>query len=139
MCFYRRRNRDRRLDRQPSRRCRCRGSDRPELMTARPGPRTPEVRVATATATARFCRVGRPGRDPISRIGIRSKWEAWSACLSAIRLLIWPCLVPKNFQDSPSYRILRRIHGALNIYENKNYLHSSSVNREMNLLRLVTL
>jgi len=26
----------------------------------------------------------------------------------------------KNFQDSPSYRILRHMHGALHIDENKN-------------------
>jgi len=50
-----------------------------------------------------------------------------------------PCLVRKIFQDSPSHQILRHMHGALNINENKNYLHSSSVNREMNLLSLVTL
>jgi len=50
-----------------------------------------------------------------------------------------PCLVVKNFQDFPSHRILRHMHEVLNIYENKNYLHSSSVNREMNLLSLDTL
>jgi len=44
-----------------------------------------------------------------------------------------PCLVRKIFQDFPSHRILRHMHGALNIHENKNYLHSLSVNREMNL------
>jgi len=53
--------------------------------------------------------------------------------------IVRPCLVRKNFQDSPSHRILRHMHGALNIHENKNYLHSSCVNREMNLLSLVTL
>jgi len=31
-----------------------------------------------------------------------------------------PCLVRKNFQDSPSHRIFGRMHGALNIDENKN-------------------
>ena len=31
-----------------------------------------------------------------------------------------PCLVVKNFQDSPSHRILRRIHEALNIHEKNN-------------------
>ena len=36
----------------------------------------------------------------------------------AIRLR--PCLVPKIFQDSPSHRILRHMHEALNIDENKN-------------------
>ena len=30
------------------------------------------------------------------------------------------CLVRKFFQDSPSHRILRHIHEALNIGENKN-------------------
>jgi len=49
-----------------------------------------------------------------------------------------PCLVRKNFQDSPSHRIFGRMHGVLNIDENKNYLHSLSVICEMNLLSLVT-
>jgi len=31
-----------------------------------------------------------------------------------------PCLVRKIFQDSPSHRILRHMHEALNIDENKN-------------------
>jgi len=31
-----------------------------------------------------------------------------------------PCLVSKIFQDSPSHRILRHMHEALNIDENKN-------------------
>jgi len=31
-----------------------------------------------------------------------------------------PCLVRKNFQDSPSHRIFDRMHGALNIDKNKN-------------------
>jgi len=31
-----------------------------------------------------------------------------------------PCLVRKNFQDFPSYRIFGRMYGALNIDENKN-------------------
>ena len=34
--------------------------------------------------------------------------------------LLWPCLVRKNFQNSPSHRILRHMHGALNIDENKS-------------------
>ena len=54
-------------------------------------------------------------------------------------LLFRSCLVRKIFQDSPSHRILWYMHGALNIHKNKNYLHSSSVNREMNLLSLITL
>ena len=41
---------------------------------------------------------------------------------------------PKTFQDSPSHRILRHVHEALNIDENKNL----SVNRGINLLSLVT-
>ena len=40
----------------------------------------------------------------------------------------------KKFQDYLSYRILRHTHGALNIDENKNQLHSLPVNHEMNLL-----
>jgi len=31
-----------------------------------------------------------------------------------------PCLVRKNFQNFPSHRIFVRMHGALNIDENKN-------------------
>jgi len=31
-----------------------------------------------------------------------------------------PCLVSKKFQDSPSHRILRHMHEALNIDKNKN-------------------
>ena len=31
-----------------------------------------------------------------------------------------PCLVRKNFQDSPSHRIFGRMHGVLNIDKNKN-------------------
>ena len=38
---------------------------------------------------------------------------------------LWSCLVPKtikNFQDSPSHRILRHMHETLNIEKNKtNY------------------
>jgi len=52
---------------------------------------------------------------------------------------LMPCLVAKNFQDSSSHRILRHMHEVLNIHKNKNYLHSSSVNRETNLLSLDTL
>ena len=48
-------------------------------------------------------------------------------------------LVAKNFQDSPSHQIFRHMHEVLNIHENKNYLHNSSVNREINLLSLDTL
>jgi len=33
---------------------------------------------------------------------------------------LMPCLVRKNFQDSPSHRIFGRMYGALNIDENKN-------------------
>jgi len=36
------------------------------------------------------------------------------------RWLNRPCLVRKNFQDSPSHRIFGRMHEALNIDENKN-------------------
>ena len=50
-----------------------------------------------------------------------------------------PCLVLKNFQDFSSHRILRHMHGVLNIHENKNYLHSLSINRKINFLNLVTL
>jgi len=45
---------------------------------------------------------------------------------------------PKTFQDFSSHRILRHMHGALNIDENKNLLHSLPVNREMNLLSVVS-
>jgi hypothetical protein len=39
--------------------------------------------------------------------------EDWEKYLRA-------CSVFKKFQDSPSHRILRHMHGALNIDENKN-------------------
>jgi len=35
-------------------------------------------------------------------------------------MIIRPCLIRKNFQDFPSHRIFSRMHGALNINENKN-------------------
>jgi len=35
-------------------------------------------------------------------------------------LFVRPCLVRKKFQDSSSHRIFGRMHGALNIDENKN-------------------
>jgi len=31
-----------------------------------------------------------------------------------------PCLVPKDFPDSPSHRIFVRMYGTLNVDENKN-------------------
>jgi len=46
---------------------------------------------------------------------------------------------PKSFQDSLSHRILRHMHEALNIDENKNQLHSVTVKHETNLLTLVSL
>jgi hypothetical protein len=53
-----------------------------------------------------------------------------------------PCLLPpkkpKIFQDFPSHRIFRRMHGVLNIDENKNYLHSLVKIDETNLLSLVS-
>jgi len=51
---------------------------------------------------------------------------------------IRPCLLSKNFQDSPSYRILWHMHRILNVDENKYQLNSLSVIREMNLLSLVS-
>jgi len=37
-----------------------------------------------------------------------------------ITLPLWPCLVRKIFQDSPSHRIFGRMHEVLNIDKNKN-------------------
>ena len=34
------------------------------------------------------------------------------------------CLVSKNFQDFPSYRIFGHMHGVLNAVEKNNQLHS---------------
>ena len=48
-----------------------------------------------------------------------------------------PCLVPKNFQDSPSHRIFGHMHGALNVVLKNNQLYSLAVNDEMNLLSLI--
>ena len=44
------------------------------------------------------------------------------ACMHACRQFdrLRPCLLPKIFQDFPSHRILRQMHEALNIDENKN-------------------
>jgi len=38
-----------------------------------------------------------------------------------------PCLVRKIFQDSPSHRILRHMHGALNIHEKTLRLHGKTL------------
>ena len=87
----------------------------------------------TASALARAgslsrCRSPRRGRRGASRL---DEWSlSWATGLEMSES--GPCLVRKIFKDSPSHRILRHMHGALNIHENKNYLHSSSVNREMN-------
>jgi len=40
--------------------------------------------------------------------------------LGSTRRIARPCLVRKNFQDSPSHRIFGRMYEALNIDENKN-------------------
>jgi len=37
--------------------------------------------------------------------------------LDATERILRPCLVSKNFQDSPSHRILRHMHRALNAVE----------------------
>jgi len=55
----------------------------------------------------------------ISAFSAHVESELRSRC-SAFFLLFRPCLVPKIFQDSPSHRILRHLHEALNIDENKN-------------------
>ena len=49
---------------------------------------------------------------------IRACCAAWHSSLSWA--LFRPCLVRRNFQNSPSYRIFGRMHGALNINKNKN-------------------
>ena len=81
---------------------------------------------------------------------------SWCRELSTSRVIFWKACVlfghnihssvlfssPRNlkkFQDFPSHRILWHMHEAFNIDENKNYLHSLSVNHEMNLLILVSL
>ena len=50
-----------------------------------------------------------------------------------------PCLVPKNFQDSPSHRIFGHMHRALNVVLKNNQLHSLVVIDEMNLMSLINL
>jgi len=42
----------------------------------------------------------------------------------------------QNFSDFPSHQIFRRMHGVLNIDENKNYLHNLVGIDETNLLSL---
>jgi len=41
-------------------------------------------------------------------------------CVRAAQTVLRPCLVSKNFQDSPSHRIFIHMHEVLNIDENKN-------------------
>jgi hypothetical protein len=65
-------------------------------------------------------------------LGMLGHW--WYASLS----WLWPCLVSKKFQDSPSHRILWHMHGVLNIDKTKYWLHSLPVIRELNLLSLVS-
>ena len=52
------------------------------------------------------------------RLKIRCDGESKKFCKTFWELR--PCLVRKNFQDSPLHRIFGRMHGALNIDENKN-------------------
>ena len=47
-------------------------------------------------------------------------WEMLDLIVVRCHNNLRPCLVRKNFQDSPSHRIFGRMHGALNIDENKN-------------------
>ena len=53
----------------------------------------------------------------VSKIKMMSAVVSWFVALG-------PCLLlpknPKFFQDSPSHRIFRRMHGVLNIDKNKN-------------------
>jgi hypothetical protein len=63
-------------------------------------------------------------------------WQWMQFCIQA---LFSSTRNPKRFQDSLSHQILRHMHKALNIDENKNYSHSLTVNRETNLLTLVSL
>jgi hypothetical protein len=37
-----------------------------------------------------------------------------------VREEIWPCLVPKIFEESPSHRILQQMHKTLNINKKDN-------------------
>jgi len=46
----------------------------------------------------------------------RLRWAPYQQSLHVHRA----CLVRKKFQDFPSHRILRHIHGVLNLDENKN-------------------
>ena len=72
-------------------------------------PRQPGLQCNSLQATRTECGV-EPPRDPS---------PALTFCmLHAFR----PCLVPKIFQDFPSHRILRHIHEALNINENKKLI-----------------
>jgi len=51
---------------------------------------------------------------------------------------IRPPKKPKICQDVPLHQVLRHIYEALNIDENKNQSHILPVNRETNVLSLVT-
>jgi len=68
---------------------------------------------------------------------MRMRWHPDSLAASIFRGPVY-FKVRKNFQDSLSHWIISHIHGALNINENKNWLHSLTVICEMNLLSLVT-
>jgi len=55
--------------------------------------------------------------------------KLWLATKQPLR----PCLVRKNFQDSPSHRIFGRMHGALNIDKNKK--ESATVAKKIKILQ----
>ena len=65
----------------------------------------------------------------------------WQEFLKRFLILGWTntWFSSKKFHDSPLHRIFRRMHGALNIDENKNWLHSLAEIYETNLLSLVNL
>ena len=56
--------------------------------------------------------------------GIWNFWQNFLGTKQGLNRYVRPCLVSKFFQDFPSHRILRHMHGALNIHENRYVLQN---------------
>ena len=81
----------------------------------------------------RFTRLTRPYKD---RFLYFSTFKIHDG--SQTRALFTSIKKSKNFQNSPSHRIFRRMHGVLNINKNKDELHSLVEIDKTNLLSLVS-
>jgi len=88
----------------------------PEL----PGP-LPPARMPLRREAMQFCISSLLQRQFASRVAsavggstARAQWPARGK-IRAVEVSLRPCLVPKNFQDSPSHRIFGHMHGTLNV------------------------